>query len=228
MAASPAGALAARAGILVERLGKLHVQAVLRILGPRTGRGLAAARSEFEGVLRDLRTATSRGDARDAALLLGLLWEEAKPLFARAPGAEVATALSERSEEMAWVAAKLLRFVAMAMPEGARRATEAALLSQRLGRLYLLRVAGAGKGDTLVQLRVSGAALHAALDALSRAGTGPAELQLARNQEAFLGPAIERLAGGRREAGDEEAVAKSCDNLLEVMERLVRPVETAP
>lgn len=223
MAAPAPGALAARAGILVERLAKLHVQAVLRMLGPRTTRGLAAARSEFEAVLRDLRTATSPGDARDAALLLGLLWEEAKPIFARAPGVEGATALSERSEEMAWVAAKLLRFVAGPMPEGARRAAEAALLSQRLGRLYLLRVAGAGKGDALVQLRATGAALRAVLEALSRTGTGLAELQLARNQEAFLAPAIERLAAGRREAGDEEAVAKSCDNVLEVMERLTRP-----
>lgn len=216
---------AARAQVLVERVAKLHAQAALGLLGPRTARALAAARADLDAALRDLRGLAPAGEARDAWLLLGLQVEEARAVFAKAPTADTAKAVAERADEMAWVAAKGARATA-ALPEVARRAAEVSLLSQRLGRLYLLRVAGGGTPQRLAALRATGAALHAALESLSGMPALAAELQLARNQEAFLGPAIERLAAGKPEKGDAEAVAKTCDNVLEAMARLSRVGES--
>lgn len=220
MATPSTAGLAARAELLVERVGKLHVQGALGLVGARTARSLAAASQELESALRDLRGVTT-GEARDAWLLVGLVLEEARPLLARAPTRDGAKAFAERADEMAWVAAKGRR-AAGVLPGGAGRAAEAALLSQRLGRLYLLRVAAGGAAQGLATLRTTGAALHAAVASLARDPGLAAEVELARNQEAFLGPAIERLAAGKAEAGDAEAVAKTCDNVMEAVGRAAR------
>ena len=53
------------------------------------------------------------------------------------------------------------------------------------------------------------------------------ELQLAENQYSFLAQAAKRLEGARDVRPELEAVAKTCDNILEVMERVARTYEAA-
>lgn len=98
------------------------------------------------------------------------------------------------------------------------------MLCQRVAKLYLLRAWIPRSEATLAALVNADAQMRRALEGLAASAAPEVvpELQLAQNQYAFLAPAIERLRHGRGAPADAEAVAKTSDNLLEVMERIAR------
>ena len=226
--------VAMRQAMLGERIAKLYVQAGLRVLQARAFRALALAMQEFEAGLKVLLEAAPTNEIRDNYHLLRLLWDDARPIAARAPTPDGAKRLAERTDEIVWTASKGARLLqanaATRASEPIRLVGEARLLAQRIAKLYLLRAWVPRAAAILDALRSADRELDNALGTLAKSaavGTeAGAELQLAHNQHAFLRPALERLIAGRPDTKDVEFVAKTSDNLLEVMERVARRLET--
>jgi hypothetical protein len=222
-AGDPAAALAAlRLATLAERMAKLHAQATHGILPERSRRGIAEAVREFETQLKRLRARPGSAESRENALLLAVLWDEHRAWVVRAPTREHMRKLSERTEEVAWLAEKAARLAEPAASK-ALDAQRAAMLSQRLPRLHLVRRAGdegtRERDAAEEQLRRVVALLARGEDAPAEA---LAELQLVDNQLQFLVRATaERESGPRR----LEFIAKAGDHLMESLARLARLYE---
>jgi len=90
---------------------KMHAQVGREILVQRSRRALTEASTAFEKGLREAGAAATPQEARENYRLLGALWEEFRPLAAQAPSADGARKLAERTEEVAWIAAKGARML---------------------------------------------------------------------------------------------------------------------
>lgn len=225
---------AARQPMLAERIARLYAQVGRGVLAPRAQRSLAAALREFDAGSRALLAAAGSPEIRESYRLLELLWVQYRPIVARAPGLDVVDKVLERHEEVAWVAAQGARLVAD--PRGGsfpalRAAGDARHQSQRIARLHLFRGWGTRSRDLASALRESGEGYRGAIAALRATGGRVAgleeELQLAANQEGFLEAAALDLEDNPDPRPALESVAKTSDNILEVLERVAKACEAA-
>jgi hypothetical protein len=230
-AAPDAGALAAiRLPTLAERVAKLHAQVGQGILAQRSRRALAETLRDFDAALRAAAAAAPNAEARDNYTLLGLLWQDYREFAQRPATRENARKLRERTEEVEWVAAKGARAFHEHSRAGANasavRAEQAALLSQRIAKLYLWRQWDLRDERAARELRESEENLGRALDAL-RAATDntpqiAAELESAQGQLRFMADAAAKVEA-RQDAGRQiEFIAKTGDHILESMQRAAR------
>lgn len=216
--------------ILSERLGKLHAQAGQGLLAERARRGLAEGSRQFDALLRSTAAAAS-GETRERYLLLGLLWQDYRAWLARPATRENARRLAERTEELAWVAGQAARAwtARSARAVSAAQAAQASVLAQRVARLQLLRRWDVRDDAATRELAGASLQLRSSLASL-RAGAGDdaeiaAELQVAENQHVFLERAVQDLAAKPALAQPLEIVAKTGDNILESLQRVVRLYE---
>src|SRR5258706_6777811 len=139
----PRATSALRVGMLAERIAKLQAQVGQGILPERSNRALVATIRDFDATLKAVAASAPPGEIRDNYALLSLLWNDYREFALRAPTRENARKLRERNEEVAWIAAKGARMIqehARAATNGsAVRAAGAAMLSQRIPKLYLWR-----------------------------------------------------------------------------------------
>jgi hypothetical protein len=218
--------------MLAERIARLYAQVGRDVLAQRAQRAFGLALREFDAGVKSLLAASTSPEVRENYRLLELLWDDYRPFVARPPSAEGAERLLERHEEVAWIASKGARL----MHDPAERrvdplfhAGEARLESQRIARLHLFRGWGTRSRNLGVELREANAAFVKAIATLRHATrSNPeigAELQLAENQYEFLKDAARRLDGAADPRPGLEAVAKTCDNILEVLEGVARACE---
>jgi hypothetical protein len=235
-AAAPALANAAtRQPMLAERMARLYAQVGRGVLAARAQRALPVAMREFDAGVKSLLASAASPEVRENYRLLELLSIEYRPFASRAPSVEGAEKLLERHEEVAWIAAKgarLMRDPDERGKDALREAGEARLQSQRIARLHLFRGWGTRSRNLAVELQQANAAFvksMAALAAATRAAPEvAADLQLAENQYSFLSDAARRLEGASDPRPELELVAKTCDNILEVMERVANACEALP
>lgn len=224
---------AIRQPMLAERITKLYTQVGQNILGPRTARQLPAAMQDFETGLKELVANSATTEIRENYQLLDQLWGEYKSIAIRAPTLENARKLAEQNEEVVWIATKGAQLIQenlrTARGELIRTAGDVRVLSQRIAKLYLFRSWGIRSDVITNDLKAADGEYRAAMARLHKAPQNTpeirAELQLAENQYLFLGQAIERLNAGSNVPRELEFVAKTCDNILEVMERVARLYE---
>lgn len=235
-AAAPAVANAAsRQPMLAERIARLYAQVGRDVLAARAQRALPVAMREFEAGVKSLLASAGSPEIRENYRLLELLWIEYRPYAARAPSVEGAEKLLERHEEVAWIAAKGARLMRDPRDRGEdalREAGEARLQSQRIARLHLFRGWGTRSRNLAADLKQANAAFAGAMQALAKATRAApdvaADLQLAENQYSFLTDAARRLEAARDPRAELELVAKTCDNILEVLERVAKACEAVP
>jgi hypothetical protein len=215
---------AARLATLVERVGKLHVQAGQDIAAERARRALAIATRDFD---RQLRAAASGAPAamREHYALFALLWRQHRAWLAKPAAREQVRALVDRADELAWLADRGQRLAGE--PAGAAGdAWHAARLSQRVVRLALLRrwsrdeALARGEHAALEELRERLGRVHAATggDAAVQA-----EVAVAENQLPFLARALDEEPTAR----SLDVAARSADNMLESLERALARIEAA-
>jgi hypothetical protein len=236
MAGSPALANAAtRQPMLAERIARLYAQVGRDVLSARAQRAFPAALREFDAGVKSLLAGAGSPEVRENYRLLELLWIDYRPFVSRPPSLEGAEKLLERHEEVAWIAAKgarLLRDPRERREDPLREAGEARLQSQRIARLHLFRGWGTRSRNLAAELKQSNAAFRKAMDALTLSVRSmpevAADLQLAENQYSFLKDSAQRLEGAREPRADLELVAKTCDNILEVLERVAKACEVVP
>ena len=230
---APAQDAAMRLEMLAERIAKLHAQAGQGVLAERSRRALPESVREFDAALREAKGRAAGAEVRDNYVLLGLLWTDYRALALKPPTRDNAKKLAERSEEVAWIAAKGARLSLESGRKGTGRlaleAAHAATLSQRLARLYLLRHWGVRQETSGREIPDVEAELGRTLEKLRAAPYNTpeidTELQAGEGQLGFLLQAGRELERGRGGARALEFAAKSADHLLESMKRVVRLYE---
>jgi len=231
----PAGAQdgALRLEMLAERIAKLHAQVGLGVLADRGRRALPEAMRDFDAGLRDAKARATGAEVRDNYVLLGLLWTDYRAWASKPPTRDNAKKLVERTEEVAWVAAKGVRLLHEPGRKGTGRlafdAAHAATLSQRLARLYLMQRWGVKQETSAREIPAVAADLQRTLEKLRTAPQNTpeivTELQAAEGQLGFLLQGGRELDGKRANARALEFISKSGDHLLDSMERLGRLYE---
>jgi hypothetical protein len=219
--------------MLAERIAKLHGQIGQGIFAERSKRSLAASIRDFDATLKAVASSAPPGEIRDNYVLLTLLWNDYREFALRTPTRENARKMRERNEEVAWIAAKGARMIQdhtrSATNASAVRAGGAAMLSQRIPKLYLWRRWEMRDEGLAGELREAEENLRRALDTLVAARDNTpeiaAELQVAENQLRFMADAARSFEGRQPAARDIEFIAKTGDHILEAMERAARLYE---
>jgi hypothetical protein len=229
----PRASAALRVATLAERIAKLHAQLGLGVLAERSRRALPEALRDLDASTAALTQRTQSSEIRDNYILLGILAKEYRQWAARAPSRENARKLSERAEEIVWVATKNARLTEerMRTPGGtlALHAAQAGMLAQRVSRLHLMRRWGHRDDSIARELGAASEELRLTLGRLAAASQNTpeiaAEIQVSQHQYLFLAQAARDLESGASTARQVEFIAKSGDNILESMERAVRLYE---
>ncbi len=225
---------AIRIEMMVERIAKLDTQVTQGVMVPRSRRSLEAAMLEFDGQLRAAHAQAPPGELRETYALLTLLWTQFRAWHASA--GDPVPKLRERTDELAWTAAKASRIV----QENARgnsnaqavRAANAAVLAQRVAKIHLWMVRDLRDESLARELRASDENLRRLITAL-RATPAPspeidAEIANAEGQARFLDDAVRDLATPASRARAMEFAAKAGDNITESMERAARLYAATP
>jgi hypothetical protein len=222
--------------MLVERLAKLNAQVGQDLLGARSRRSLDEAIRDFNETLASVSATAPGAEARDTYNLLTLLWVQYRAAIVKPANRDSARKLRDRTDEVAFVAAKGTRLV----QESARatsnasaiRAENAAVLAQRIGKIHLWMRWDMRDEALARDLRESGENLHRILATLRTVpGNTPEisdELVGTDAQLRFLDDAARDLAEHKSEARAIEFIAKACDHIQESMERIAGLYEAGP
>lgn len=220
---------AERLAMLAERIARTHLQMAQGVLVGRSRRSLRESVREFDALLPRVASLAPDAEARESFLLLGLLWKELRAWAQKAPTRENARNVSERAEEVSWIASKGARLIGPqdAGQSSALAAMQAATLAERVARLHLVERMGAADARRRSDLAGARTRLAAALASLARAPQGPgpeSELQMAGTQHEFLRRAMDEYDSGRGSAAIE-VIAKAAGNLADALERAARLYE---
>ena len=236
MSGSPSAAKvnsASRLAMLAERMAKLNAQVGRDVLLARSRRALGETSANFERTLQGLAAGAATTELRENYRLLRVLWDEFRPIALQAPDEKVGRKLAERTEELAWIAAKGARLLHeldrsraadLVMLAGTARAA-----AQRLGKLHLQRgwslsanalprETDRAEGEVVHAIEV----LRAAPETLEDAALS---LGMAESQLVFLRQAVERLAQGKDRPTQLEHIAKSSDHVAETLDRVAKGYE---
>jgi len=218
-----------RLGPGIERIARLHAQSGQGVMAQRSRRALAEAIGDFDKTLRAALAAVSEPEPRENYVLLSMLWQDYREWAQRPPSRETGRKLRERTQEVAWVAAKGLRLTHDPARGGttgtAVRASQAAIAAQRIAKVYLWRRWDI-RDDTLDrELREAREGLPRALDALAKtpglAEDTLAHVESAQTQWRFLSDAAAQLDAAGTNTRALEFACKAADHILEAMERVI-------
>jgi hypothetical protein len=219
--------------LLAERMSKLWAQVGVDVETPRARPALVRALERYEQNLKELRSRANAEDLRENYSLLDQLWREYGPILKAAPTPKEAEKLAEVNEELVYNAQKgadLMELRTRNIPARAiQHANRAALLAQRMGRLYLLRYWGVRLEFIANDLKTTETDF---LDELAKLKAFPGndeQVELAlRNADAqwvFLQNAIKELASGDARPGQARNVSTTSDRLTEILEDVARRYE---
>lgn len=224
---------ALRQPMLAERSTKSFLMLNLKVLPFRARSQLDESLAEFERATGELAKVAPTPEIRDNYQLLDQLFDEFKSIKAKPSTAENAAQLAEQNEELVWISQKGAMLL-QAHTKSVRNdliatAGEARTLTQRIAKLYMFRAAGIRSSVVANDLKKAETDYRNAVDRLLRAAENTAavkqELALAETQWLFLKQAIERLNANKSSQTELEHVAKTCDNIAEVMGKVASMYE---
>lgn len=225
--------LSLRLPMLAERMTKAYAARGQKVLETRTRRQLDDAAREFVAAKSTLQTNAPTPEIKDNYELLEQLFDEFNTLTKEPVSQAVTAKLAEQNEELVWIATKGAQLM-QAHLKSARgdliaTAGDVRVLTQRIAKLYLFRSWGI-KNDVVAKDLAKAEADY--LEDMKKLTTAPqntdaikSDLALAQTQYVFLGQAIARLNANQTSVVELEHVVKTCDNILEVMERVTRLYE---
>ena len=225
--------LAIRQPMLAERITKSFAAAGQKVLETRTRRQLDDAKREFAVAMKDLQAFAPTAEIKENYELLEQLYTEFRDITGKTINLENATHLAEQNEELVWIATKGAQLM-QAHAKSNRSdliatAGDLRVLTQRIAKLYLFRSWGIRSDLIANDLKKADADYQADMKKLMAAPQNTpqikSELQLAETQYLFLKQAIDRLNANRTSVVELEHVTKTCDNILEVMERVTKLYE---
>jgi len=218
-----------RLATLAERIAKSQVQVAEGVLAERSRRAMRDSVAEFDALLPVVGGLAADAETRDNFVLLGLLWRELRTWSRKSATREHARQVSDRAEEVSWVASKtarLLRTDGTSQREGLA-AMQAATAAQRVGRMLLLKRIVPGDARRDAELMDATAKLGSMLSQL--VGSPHTldledDLRMASAQYEFLLGAMREASGGEA-ASAAELIAKTTDHITDSLERAARLYE---
>ena len=165
--------------------------------------------------------------------MLDQLFSDYKGIEAKPANLASAKELAEQNEELVWISQKgalmIQAYTKSARSDLIATAADLRTLSQRIAKLYLFRSWGIRSEVITADLKKAETEYRADMDRLLKAPQNSeqikSELALAETQWVFLKQGIDRLNANKSSPNELEFVAKSCDNILEVMERVTKLYE---
>jgi hypothetical protein len=227
---------AIRLEMLAERVAKLNAQVGQGVLGARSRRSLDEALKDFDETLLSVSASAPGAEARDTYNLLTLLWVQYRAWAVKSTNRDTARKFRDRTEELAYMAAKGARLVQESSRAtsnaSAVRAENAAVLSQRVAKIHLWMQWGMRDEALMRELRESTENLRRILATLRESPSNTPEISEelvgAEGQLRFLDDAARDLAQHKSEPRAIEFIAKAADHILESMERVAALYEHAP
>jgi hypothetical protein len=213
---------------LVERVARLHAQAGQGVMAQRSRKALADAIHEFDAALRAALAATPATESRESYVLLAMLWQDYRDWAQRPPTRETGRKLRERTEEVAYQAAKAARLFVESpranTAANAVRAAQAVTASQRIAKVLLWRRWDIRDEGLERELREARENLPRALDAIAAspnlAADDAAQVQAAQTQWRFLADAAAQLDKPGADARALEFACKAADHIPEALKKL--------
>jgi hypothetical protein len=224
---------AVRLPMLVERVTKSYTLIQQGALENRAKRQMQDAIREFERTLRDLQATPQTAQIQDNYNLLEQLWGEYRKLTNEPATPASTKKLAEQNEEVVWIATKgaqlMVEYTRSQRSNLIAIAGDARVLTQRLAKLYLFRAVGIRNNVIEADLKTANDQLRVDIERLAKAKENTEqikqELALAETQLGFLKIAADDLNRNQNSKERLEYVAKACDNILDVMERVTRLYE---
>ncbi len=225
--------LAAREPMLAERITKSYTLISQHVLETRSRRQLDESITEFEHTLKELQAIAPNAEIRDNYDLLAQLWEEYKSITKETANLEKNKQLAEQNEEVVWIATKganlMNQYAKSTRGDLVATAGDVRILTQRIAKLYLFRSGGIRSQVIDADLKKAELQYRADMEKLLKAPQNTdqikSELSLAETQYIFLKQSIDRLNRNQTSLTELEFVAKACDNILEVMNRVTKLYE---
>lgn len=224
---------AARQPMLAERITKSFSMIGQKVLELRARRQLDDSLKEFDSALKELLATAPTAEIRENYELLDQLFSDYKGIEAKPANLASAKELAEQNEELVWISQKgammIQAYTKSARSDLIATAADLRTLSQRIAKLYLFRSWGIRSDVIAADLKKAETEYRADMDRLLKAPQNSeqikSELALAETQWVFLKQGIDRLNANKSSPNELEFVAKSCDNILEVMERVTKLYE---
>jgi hypothetical protein len=184
---------------------------------------------EFDATLKAALATAPGAEARENYVLLAMLWHDYRDWARRSSSRETARKLRERTEEVAWVAAKGIRLVNDAsrasITSTALRASQAAVFAQRIAKTYLWRRWDIRDDALARELRDARDSLPRALEAIAATpNLAPeinAQVEAAQTQWRFLSDAAAQLEASTANPRALEFACKAADHISEAMDRVI-------
>jgi hypothetical protein len=213
---------------LVERIARLNAQVGQGVMAPRSRKALAEAVREFDAALRATLAAAPGPESRENYVLLAMLWHEYRDWALRPPTREGARKLRERTEEVAYVAAKGVRLAAgsprASVDATALRASQAVAAAHRIAKGYLWRRWDFRDETAERELREARENLPRALEAIAATpGLAPerqSQVETAQAQWRFLADAAKQLDASTANTKALEFACKAADHIQEMLQPL--------
>jgi hypothetical protein len=213
---------------LVERIARLNAQAGQGVIAPRSRKALGEAVREFDGALRAALAAAHGPEARENYVLLSMLWRDYRDWALRPATRETGRKLRERTEEVAYIAAKGVKLAAQssraAVDATALRASQAVAGAHRIARAYLWRRWDIRDESLDRELREARENVPRALEAIAATpGLTPerqSQLETAQAQWRFLADAARQLDATAANPRAIEFACKAADHIQEMLQEL--------
>lgn len=213
---------------IVERVARLNAQVGQGVMAPRARKALAEAVREFDTALRAALSASQGAELRENYVLLSMLWHDYRDWALRPPTKETGRKLRERTEEVAYVAAKGVKLATESprglLPANALRASQAVTAAQRIAKAYLWRRWDIRDEAVDRELRESRENLPRALEAIAATQGLSAEqqsqLETAQAQWRFLADAAKQLDASSANTKALEFACKAADHIQETLQKL--------
>jgi len=224
---------AIRQPMLAERITKSFALIGQNVLEIRSRRQMNDSLHEFGVALKELRADAPTPEIKDNYELLTQLFEEYQGIQTKPVNVANARELAEQNEELVWISQKgamlIQAYAKSTRSDLISTAGDARTLTQRIAKLYLFRSWGV-RGDVIAKdLKKALADYRTSINKLIASPENTdqikSELALAETQWTFLQQAMERLNTNQTSKLELEFVSKSCDNILEVMERVTKLYE---
>lgn len=224
---------AIRQPMLAERITKSFALIGQNVLEIRSRRQMDDSLREFGVALKELRAGAPTPEIKDNYELLTQLFEEYQGIQTKPVNVANARELAEQNEELVWISQKgamlIQAYTKSTRSDLISTAGDARTLTQRIAKLYLFRSWGV-RGDVIAKdLKKALADYRTSINKLIASPENTdqikSELALAETQWTFLQQAMERLNTNQTSKLELEFVSKSCDNILEVMERVTKLYE---
>jgi hypothetical protein len=224
---------ALRQPMLAERITKSFSLIGQDVLTLRARRELDDSLKQFSDALTELQATAPTPEIKENYQLLSQLFDEYRAIKAKPVNLENAKELAEQNEELVWISQKgamlLQAHTKSTRSDLINSAGDVRTLTQRIAKLYLFRSWGVRSNVIAEDLQKAEAEYRTAMGRLIAAPQNTpeikSELALAETQWLFLKEAINRLNSNRTSKTELEHVSKSCDNILDVMERVTKMYE---